>query len=448
MTAIVRPEETRQKSAFLINRNYRLLFVGQTISLLGDQISTYTLILWVVNVIAAGRSWAPLAMSALLVASIAPNLLVGPLAGVFVDRWDHRATMIWVDAVRAGLWFSLVAFTGVIPLPFFAHGSVPQLVQFIALCTITFMSNICSQFFSPASTVLLSQVVPEEKLPQAVGWNQTMRAFAVIVGPPLAAPLLFTLGIEWALLIDALSFICSLLTIWAIRLPPFVPARKPHSNLRSEFVEGIHFSVSNVTVRAIIITSFIATFGVGAFDALYVFFLADNLHAATALIGLGAAALGIGALTGAFAAGKIAHQVGLKRLLYLSLLGIGLLLVVVSRLVSFGPALVVFCFLGVLQAALRIASSPLLLKETPRHMLGRVVAILNPLSTLASLVSATVAGYLAGVLLVRLRWQLLGTIFGPVDTTFIAIGLLFLFSALYALCALPDRTTRHPERKG
>ncbi|HVB71926.1 MAG TPA: MFS transporter [Ktedonobacteraceae bacterium] len=424
------------KSRFLINRNYRFLFTGRAISLLGDQVSTYTIILWIVTIIASGQAWAPLAISAVLIASLAPNLLIGPLAGVFVDRWDHRVTMMRMDTIRALLSFLLVAFTGVIQLPFFTNGRPPQMVQLVVICTITFLNSACSQFFSPASMGILARIIPKGERPKAAGLGQTMQAFATIVGPPLAAPLLFAFGVQWALLIDAFSFVVSLLTIWAIHVPVAPGKRSVQNNLRREFIDGLRFSFGNHTIRTIIVASFIATFGAGAFDALYVFFLPGNLHVPAAFTGVVAAALGVGMIGGAFAAAKMARQVGLERLLYLSLLGSGLCLIMLSRLTIFLPALALFFLFGTLLASIRVATSPMLLNETPQEMLGRVFAVINPTSILASLISASLSGYLASVFLGKLHWHILGTTFGPIDTIFTGVGLLFLLSGLYTYRSL------------
>lgn len=431
------------KSRFLINRNYRFLFTGRAISLLGDQVSTYTIILWIVTIIAPGQNWAPLAISAVLTASLVPNLLIGPLAGVFVDRWDQRVTMMRMDAIRAVLSFLLVASTGVIPLPFFAGGRLPQMVQLVVICTITFLSSTCAQFFSPSSMGILAQIVPKKDRPQAAGLGQTTRAFATIVGPPLAAPLLFAFGVQWALLIDAFSFVVSLLTIWAIQAPAATGKRSAQGNLRREFIDGLHFSFGNHTIRTIIVASFIATFGAGAFDALYVFFLPGNLHVPAAFTGIVAGALGVGMIGGSFAAAKISRRIGLERLLYISLLLLGLCLVLLSRLTLFLPALALFFLLGAFLASIRVATSPMLLNETPREMLGRVFAVINPTSILASLVAASLSGYIASVLLGRLHWHILGTTFGPIDTIFTGVGLLFLLAGFYAYRALARKRHEH-----
>src|SRR5580658_6841328 len=84
----------------LINRNYTRLWYGQATSSLGDSVFTTTLVLWVVTVLAKGKSWAPAAVSTILLAVGIAVLVVGPLAGVFVDRWNSRTTMMRTDQIR------------------------------------------------------------------------------------------------------------------------------------------------------------------------------------------------------------------------------------------------------------------------------------------------------------------------------------------------------------
>src|SRR6266496_4307749 len=103
------------KTRFFINRNFALLWGGQTISNLGDIIFDTTLMLWIATIIARDQSWAPLASGGVLLVAAIPTFLIGPLAGVFVDRWDKRRTMILMDVLRALLILLLVPVTGVLP---------------------------------------------------------------------------------------------------------------------------------------------------------------------------------------------------------------------------------------------------------------------------------------------------------------------------------------------
>ncbi|MGH2487726.1 MAG: hypothetical protein ACRDHE_17130, partial [Ktedonobacterales bacterium] len=77
----------------LINKNFALLWTGQTISAFGDTLFDTTVVLWIALVLARGQTWAPLAVSGGLLATLVPKILVGPMAGVFVDRWDKQRTL-------------------------------------------------------------------------------------------------------------------------------------------------------------------------------------------------------------------------------------------------------------------------------------------------------------------------------------------------------------------
>lgn len=94
---------TSRKPAWLLNRNFAWLWAGQSISLLGDWFFTMTLLLWIFRQLAKGQPWVGLAVGGITIATVLPALFVGPLAGVFIDRWDRRLTMIWMDLIRAVL---------------------------------------------------------------------------------------------------------------------------------------------------------------------------------------------------------------------------------------------------------------------------------------------------------------------------------------------------------
>src|SRR5258708_40140510 len=76
------------------------------------------IVLWIANRIALNEPWAPLAVSGVVFATSLPAFVLGPIAGVFVDRWDKRFTMLWTDALRAFLIFLLMLASGFITLPF------------------------------------------------------------------------------------------------------------------------------------------------------------------------------------------------------------------------------------------------------------------------------------------------------------------------------------------
>ena len=89
-----------------------------------------------------------------------------------------------------------------------------------AVFGVVFLASAVAQVLRPSSAVLLRDVVSEPQRPRAMGLNQASTSVALLIGPPLAAPLLFAFGPAWALLINAASFFASALVVRAVRVPP------------------------------------------------------------------------------------------------------------------------------------------------------------------------------------------------------------------------------------
>jgi MFS family permease len=414
----------------LINRSFGLLWTGQAISNLGDFVFDTTLVLWIATQIGRGQPWAPAAVSGVLIATFAPTFLVGPVAGVFVDRWNKRRTMLIMDALRAVLILLLVP----ISVPVVAH-HIPVLARIAAIFTVVFLTTACSQFFAPARMALVGDVVDEPYRARAGGLSQATQSLATIIGPPLAAPIMIRFGTEWTLLIDALSFAISFVLVSLIHAPRATTSlsegEKP--DFRREMVAGLRYVWQTRLLRAVLITGVLIMLGAGALNALDVFFVTQNLHAGASVYGLVSASLGFGMLAGAVLAGAMAQRFGVVRTFWASALAAGTLLLIYSRLTSLAPAIVLLFVLGIPAAAINVAMGPILLNSTPKELVGRVTSVFNPAVSLASILSIAVAGYLDSTILNGFHASLLGLTFGPVDTIFTGAGMLGLAGGLYAM---------------
>lgn len=232
------------------------------------------------------------------------------------------------------------------------------------------------------------------------------------------------------------SFLVSVLTVRAIQAAPLVRPATEKPQFWHDFKQGLLFSFQERVIHVLLIAIFIVTLGMGAVDALFIFFIQDNLHADLSLSGLLISAIGLGSVVGALGFGKLAHKIGLVRLLYGTLLGMGLSMVLYSRLTNFPLAVFVTFLVGVIVSGVNVAIGPLLLQETPPELIGRVGSILNTFSMLGNVISVLLAGYLASVVLVTLHVQVFGTVFGPIDTIFVGAGGLVLLSGCYAFVTL------------
>ncbi|HZO70566.1 MAG TPA: MFS transporter [Ktedonobacteraceae bacterium] len=416
-----------KKPGILINRNFALLWCGQTISFMGDYFFDTTLVLWVATQVAGGQSWAPLAVGVVLAAASIPVLVIGPIAGVFADRWEKRRTMLRMDAIRTVLIALLLPFATIIHLP-----ALPTLV---IISSVVFLASASAQFFSPSSLTLISTIVEEPQHARAFGLSQTTASLAMIIAPPLATVLFFAVGAKMALLFDSLSFAVSFLTILAIRAPRSVRSEVPgkQTSFLREFVEGIRFLGGNQILITVLIAAFLVVLYEGCFSALGVFFLQQNLHTSLSFYGFLNTAMGLGLTVGALLAAAFAQRLGVTRVLSIGLTLTGLLVIVYARLTSFIPALIIMFIQGLLVAGVNVAVNPLLLQTTPQALLGRVAAVAKTGLNLSSLLAVAIVSFLASTVMHDFHASILGVAFGPIDTIFMVAGLLATLGGLYAV---------------
>src|SRR5689334_10882756 len=174
--------------AVLRQRDFSILWAAGLISMIGDWVLRIGLPLYVFNL-----TGSTLATGAMLVAGIAPGLLFGSIAGVFVDRWDRRRIMIVSNVLQA---FVLLPLLGV-------HSVDQVWIIYIVL----FTGATISQFFTPAQSALLPLLVDENYLPTANSLSALNGNIARLLGPALAGLIVGLSGLVGITLIDALSFV-------------------------------------------------------------------------------------------------------------------------------------------------------------------------------------------------------------------------------------------------
>lgn len=426
------------KPGLFINRNFALLWTGGTISVFGDVIFDTTLIVWISVFLAAHQSWAPLAVSGVLLATLVPTFAFGPIAGVFVDRWDKRRTMLAMDATRAIFITLLLLATNIVPLPFLPGGRLPLAGQLAAIYSAVCLASFCTQLFGPARMALIGDIVAEPQRAQASGMTEVTQSLAFIIAPPLAPILLLAVGPQIALLINALSFAFSFVMLLAIRAPKAAMslAAGERPDFLHELAAGLRFSVQNRVILVLLVTVSVVMLGASALNALDIFFVRDNLHAPIKLYGFLATAQGVGAIIGAILASMFAQRVGLVRTFTCSLVLASIAILAYARMTSLIPALIVIFLGGILVSMVNVPVGPLLLRVTPRAYIGRVTATINPTSALMQVLGTTCAGFLASNILLGFHAQALGLTFGPIDTIFTGGAALALIGAIYALLRL------------
>lgn len=427
----VQGPEKSSKAKFYINNNYLLLFSGSAISIMGDVLFNITLSLWVALEIAKNQPWASAAAGGVLIAAAIPTLFFGSLAGVFVDRWVKRTTMLRMDAIRAGLMLLLLGLSGWLPLPF----EIPLLARLGIIYLLVFLTSVCSQFFNPSSFALIGDIVPNELRSRATGLEQAISGLANIIMPPVAVVLFTSVGVELAILLNAVSFAVSFLAILAIRPPQSTTSLKEgqQSDFLREYLEGLTLIVRNKVLLVALFGALLAVVSEGAQNAMGIFFFQDNLHAPVELFGLVGSASGIGAIAGAILAAIFAQRLGITRVFSGALLLVGIVSIIYARTTALPPALLCIFLIGLLVAAVNVVVGPIALCVVPKEMLGRIAATATSTLSLGSLLSIAILTTLASTLLSRFHVEAAGFAFGTYDTIFAFAGVIALIGGLFAL---------------
>lgn len=424
------------------NANWHRLWLAQAVSLTGDSVFDITVMLWVAVVLAKGKPWAPAAASGVLLAAAVPVLAVGPVAGVWIDRLDKRRIMMTADACRAAVIASLLLAPGL-------DHRLPLAADLAVVYTVVAAESSLAQFFNPSRLALTGLIVAPADRSLASGRLQATVSAASIIGPPIAAPLLFAAGVQWAILIDAVSFVISFAAIRAVRLPAGSHHPGARAGFRAEFSAGLLFFTTCPALVAMMTGVIVCTLGTGALNALEVFFLRDNLHIAASWLGAFSAAIGTGAVAGAILGGWAAGRIGPGRIFWLGMTTGGLLLLVYSRLTHLGPALAVVAAVGCMFGAVNAAAPPIFLAIIPPDMMGRVMSVFNPLQQVANIGSLAAAGFLAGTILRGFHANAGGITFGPIDTIFAASALLITAAGLIMIRPLSTSSPApHPAGTG
>ncbi|HZU66846.1 MAG TPA: MFS transporter [Ktedonobacteraceae bacterium] len=385
-----------------INRNFTLLAIGQAISNMGDFVYSTTLLVWVFVLTHSAA-----AVSGVWIAQYAPIFLLGPIAGVFVDRWNRRRTMIVADVVRAV----------VVLLPFV----VPSFLRLPAIYSSIFLVSGFSRFFMPARAGVIQVIVPEEQRTQAISISQTTFALAFIVGPAIAAPLYFIVGPFIGSLIDAFSFLVSASCLIAMQVSreAMQPAllhtkRRPSSGMQaviSELFDGFKYVAKSRTLFIVIILAAIVMLGAGALNALDIIFVTRNLHTSASYYGPLTALAGLGTLIGAILAGIVSKRATPRMILTGSvfLLGVGIILYSLQTWIV--TALIIIFVMSIPQGGIEVGAGPLLMQATPRMLMGRVQSVLETAMYGMSLLSIALAGYFAQFIGVNIIFAVGGTLF-------------------------------------
>jgi MFS family permease len=411
----------------LRNRRYAALWLAQLVSGFGDWIALMALF----SMVAFGRRGTPAQVSGILLAFVVPVALIGPLAGVFVDRSDLRRTMIASDLIRAALSAALVA-----------ASTLPQVYALV------FALSAVSCFFIPAQTAAIPLLVGGEELLVANALNAQAVNLNRVLAPAAAGVLVASLGERACFVIDSLTFFASAALIAVTSFGrPAVRGLRSAVSIAKELLEGLSILGGRPTLVFLTLAMVLTVLAVGAFDALIAVYVRDVLQGPAAAFGVLVSLAGAGNLLGAWLVGRLGQRVRRTRLIALGILALGVGVLAFAAAGRLSVALGLALWLGITAAAVLVPAQTLLQEESPQAALGRVAASVGSVVTLAQLASVAGAGVVAGWIGIRSLYYL-------VAAALLGTGLLGLLGApggVMRVPATPDSGksgTDHPPQLG
>lgn len=372
--------------ALLKQRNFALLWAGQLLSLTGDWVLRIALPFYVYEV-----TGSTLATGLMFIVETLPPLLFGSFAGVLVDRWDRRRTMLVADILRGVLLLAL----------FWSH----SLAGIWLIYVVAFVEMTLSQFFTPARSALLPRLVAKEDLLQANSLSATSEALTRLVGPSLGGALLGLAGFGSVVLVDAGTYLLSAALIYVITIPantapetePETPGAIKPSVFRSmwqDWREGLRLVVGQPSLRGLFLVSTAIFLGQGIISVLLVVFVKEVLHGGALQFGWMATAQGAGTLVGGLVIGQVSKRVGPRQLILAGTVTAGALFLVVIYSASLPVALVLLAIIGVPVVGLIVSIQTLLQTSVEDSFRGRVFGTYSATVALVTIMGMGAAGTL------------------------------------------------------
>jgi MFS family permease len=249
--------------AALQHRNFRLLWLGQLISFSGSMMQQAAILWHVSLLVPADRRGLALGIVGLV--RVGPIVVFSLLSGVVADALDRRRLMMvtQVSAALVAVALAVLAFSGL---------AVVWPVYLLAA-----LGAAAGAFDGPARQALIPNLVPREHLANALSLNQIMFQSASVLGPSIGGVLIASLGVGWAYLFNAVSFLFVLVALVLMRNVPVIDASERAAASFGAAREGLRFVFSSPIIRATMLLDFAATFFASA-TALLPIFAQDILH--------------------------------------------------------------------------------------------------------------------------------------------------------------------------
>jgi MFS transporter, DHA3 family, macrolide efflux protein len=377
------------------NKDFFAFWLAQLVSQFGDRINQMALVGLV-----AGKNFgsaSTMELAKLLAFTIIPVFVVGPIAGVYVDRWDRKLTLFICDIIRGVIIL-------LIPLVFIDQH------QMWPIYTIVFLAFCLSRFYVPAKMSIIPELVEPEHLHMANSLATITGMIAFVGGALLGGLIVEYGGARGGFLWDSITFFVSALLISFIGRPKIKVKPQEirdtgremagtYRNVLHEVKDGIIYILEHREIRYIINLMMILFMAAGAIYVVIIVFIQESFGSVTRHLGFLAVGLGVGLFLGSLAYGKWGDKKKHIETIFLCLMGAGVMMAVfafaVQAFKNVWVAQALAVLLGMVVGPIVIASNTVVHQVASQKMLGKVFSAMEFASHFAFLVTMLISSKLS-----------------------------------------------------
>ncbi len=390
--------------------NYRLLFVGLLVSILGSMMRN-AVVLWHVTLLVAEKDRA-LALGAVGLVRIVPIVILSMFAGIVADRYDRRRVLMLVNGVLGlfSITLAILTLTGTVNL--------------WSLYVIAAAMSGIGTFDNPARQSLFPVLLPDKELPRAISLNMILFQIASVGGPALGGLLIARAGVGWAYVFDAISFVALFLALLFMRDVPQRPSEQRAAFSFGAIGDGFRFVFGTPMIRSSMLLDFFATFFASAM-ALLPLYAQDVLKVGADGYGVLSAAPALGSLIASVAMVPLIERIEQRgRVLIGSVLIYGVATIAFGVSTWFWVTYACLALTGAADTVSAVLRNVIRQLGTPNELRGRMTSV-------------NMIFFLGGPQLGELEAGLVASSFGPMISV-ITGGIGCVMATLWVAATTPD----------
>ncbi|AIM36664.1 major facilitator transporter [Sphingobacterium sp. ML3W] len=359
---------------------FGIIWTGQLFSILSSSIAQFAMVLWIGMETGSAEALAYAAIAGLL-----PQIILGPFAGVFIDRWNRKWTMIGAD-----LFVALCS--AAIALFFYL-----DIVELWSIYILLMLRSVGSAFHAPAMKSAIPILAPKSALVRIAGVNEIIQSISIICGPMLGAICLLTFGMSIVMILDFIGAFIASFSLLFVSIPSIPKERRSAKTMLQDMTDGAAAILQNRGMTWLMVSEVVVNFFVMPIVAVMSLMTLQYFKGTAYQVSLIEGFYGIGLLVGGIILSLWNPKIRKVSLIILGFSGLGAVLAICGALPS--GYFTAYAILTIVQGfAVPLFTGPftvLIQTQFPPTYLGRVFALFGSISQLPAMIGLLFAGYIA-----------------------------------------------------